>query len=534
MNSLEVFDEGGEIIASGHVDNYYISGQEDGGLATNKKTLCVPVPGLRPGCVLKYVVTWEDRAAAHQFPFERKTFYTFGSSKYTGMFVTGDVEHLAATDTLGEFIKHRDEQVAYWVLPSPPRFHLEKDQPSPSTYFPNIVLGSADDKWDMIGAQYLQDIAHRLPVADSVKSLAADITRNVESYDEKALAILRWVRGELQYQGIEFGVRGRMPNTGETIIQHRYGDCKDHSLLAWQLLKAVEIPAHLVLIRSHGAIAHGQPSLNQFDHMILYVSGLSDGTFVDCTSKYSEPRQARAPQGLSGQDGLILDPENIRFETLPSSVAEVGLVKVVRKVTLSADQDAWLVKEAISFAGSQASWMRAYLDRLNAADRVARLQEALGSDNLIVIEQVKVIDQEDVSVPLKLVMQYRLAEVKTYDSGWKGKLPILWERMFLKPELSVVRRSPFEQKFPFRIRTSTMLSVEEGQQVQADDVVRISIDREGLIASITPTLTTNGIEVTGDIEILGGVFPASAFSTHQQRLRTVLDSLEIPFRVVKP
>ena len=54
--------------------------------------------------------------------------------------------------------------------------------------------------------------------------------------------------GNFTYKAIEFGSRGRVPNFTMEIVGNRYGDCKDHSLLFYQLLRAIDEPAELVLV----------------------------------------------------------------------------------------------------------------------------------------------------------------------------------------------------------------------------------------------------------------------------------------------
>jgi transglutaminase-like putative cysteine protease len=62
-----------------------------------------------------------------------------------------------------------------------------------------------------------------------------------------------------------------VPNPAKDIIANRYGDCKDHALLAHLLFRACNIESRLVLVSTDDPVEPDLPSTGQFDHMIVHL-----------------------------------------------------------------------------------------------------------------------------------------------------------------------------------------------------------------------------------------------------------------------
>ena len=60
VNSLRVTDEAGQEIAFGKPSDYYVIDDGGNGVASGRKLLNVPVPGLKPGCTIELVFTRRD------------------------------------------------------------------------------------------------------------------------------------------------------------------------------------------------------------------------------------------------------------------------------------------------------------------------------------------------------------------------------------------------------------------------------------------------------------------------------------------
>ncbi len=132
-------------------------------------------------------------------------------------------------------------------------------------------------------------------------------------------ALLTWIRHQVRYVAVEVGVGGYRPSAPAEVIERRWGDCKDKSLLLIELLAARGIEARPALVRSDLERPGGDfPSPGDFDHLIVAVS--TDGLAVEATDDpvadgflFVDPTQtlggARHLQRLvQGQKALVVLP----------------------------------------------------------------------------------------------------------------------------------------------------------------------------------------------------------------------------------
>jgi hypothetical protein len=153
-----------------------------------------------------------------------------------------------------------------------------------------------------------------------------------------------------------------MPNSAAQTLRNKYGDCKDHALLLTQLLEAAGIEARLALVNTGSALRPGLPSLDQFNHMIVFVPSSKGGIFVDCTSK-SADLTGGPPQGLATLQTLVLDPEKPRLSPCRTMFRARADITATREITLQNDNDA-AVDETLVFTGPFASSMRLTLQNI--------------------------------------------------------------------------------------------------------------------------------------------------------------------------
>ena len=103
MNSLEVFDQDGKLIGTGDVSTYYVTSDGDSSMATNNSVLYAPVPGIRPGCTIRYSYTVEQFGRADVFPYERFLFATLEPAGPRAVFVSGNTQALRYAADNGRF-----------------------------------------------------------------------------------------------------------------------------------------------------------------------------------------------------------------------------------------------------------------------------------------------------------------------------------------------------------------------------------------------------------------------------------------------
>ncbi|HYV19716.1 MAG TPA: DUF3857 and transglutaminase domain-containing protein [Verrucomicrobiae bacterium] len=145
--------------------------------------------------------------------------------------------------------------------------------------------------WSGIGRFYW-DLAHdRLAPAPEVAEAARTLVQGVTDPDERLRTLFEFVQGKINYVSISLGVGGWQPHTNGDVYKYRYGDCKDKATLLIAMLRAVDLEARPVLIRTRdsGLIDRDNPSVD-FNHAIVAVPRPDGYLFVD-------PTDTRTPFG---------------------------------------------------------------------------------------------------------------------------------------------------------------------------------------------------------------------------------------------
>lgn len=462
VDHLEVLDPAGKVTSTGQPADYYVSSGTGGlAMATGERTVTAPVPGLSIGDRIRYSYTTESKATLDEFPFERLLFAAMTPSGPRGVFLSGDTSGVRDVIDGEDITSTKGEDFRYWLLPEPPRFEFEELLPDLDHFLPSLTLGPASGSWETLGREYLESLDDRLVAAPAIREKAAAFKSEHPDEQERILAILRFVQSQLTYQAIEFGRRARIPNKAEDCLRDRYGDCKDHSLLAHLLLREAGINSQLVLVNTAAAIEPSLPSLDQFDHMIVRVGGADDGHYYDGTTKHRDSAQGLGSV-LAGRHCLVLFEDAPALEEIPAPDPAEHRVATDRRVRYEREENEFQVEETTRFHGEQAEWVRSYFsgaDRSQHADVLTRL---LGSDHRLRIDEVEIEGLDPHDPELVLALRYRIINALQQDEGrLSGPLPVLWEEFYFKAGASAKRKSPFELRATYEFASTCHFEVPE-------------------------------------------------------------------------
>ncbi len=464
VNRVEVFDREGRLLARGSIDDYYVQSDSAQELASEERVVNVPVPGLKPGCRLEYVFTSERPGYSERFPFTQHCFSRTQPVERAVLHVSGDVSALAVQGTLPP---QSTADGLTWIVDSPPQLSDEPLQVDRRKAYPTVTIAGLDGDWRDLAQRYSERFSDRLQISPEVRELARQIANdaNATSLGDKVTAMTAFVQREIVYQGLEFGVRGQIMPPVQQTLQRRYGDCKDHSLLLYQLLRAVDVPASLCLVQSSGPVVTGIPSMEQFDHMIVFVDDGKDGWFLDATSKGSSP-EFRIPSGLAEHDALILDGASSRLVQIPDYPAGVSQIFADRQIQLDADGQA-LVTEVVQIKGYSAALYRSLIRDIDLSKRDDFIRDYLTpskSDAKPLTGSVRNLD--DHTQPLVLKATYQIKEMLHPTYGLLvGRLPQFLESHMVEYEDLAERQTPFKLTYPTDVIARVRLKLPAGYTV---------------------------------------------------------------------
>jgi tetratricopeptide (TPR) repeat protein len=188
-------------------------------------------------------------------------------------------------------LKHQQEQlgnevVTRWAAEGVARVDVEPAMPGITEVAPYLHISTYRD-WHEVGRWYWALVADPLKNDAGVKKVAAEVTAGLRERADKVKALHRFVIEKTRYVGLEFGIHGYKPYPVSQVLLRRFGDCKDKALLLMALLRAVDIDAELVLLRTRraGAVDREPASLAIFDHAITYIPGMD--LYLDGTAEFA-------------------------------------------------------------------------------------------------------------------------------------------------------------------------------------------------------------------------------------------------------
>ncbi len=449
VNRIEVWD-GGRIVARGQLQDAYYADSTNGDQADFLRTLYIPVPGLKPGRELEFVVTMETLGDGSHFPIKRAYLSLGEPVGYSAVTLAGD---LAALDhnAFGVGVRE-DGDALVWDLFDPPVIDDEPYQQVYDRYLPWVMFGSTDADWASVAHDYLAMVDDKLGRRDEVQGLLAGLAEAPPGAVTDAL--VHAIRGELTYKAIEFGSRGLIPQTPAESLARRYGDCKDHAVLLQTALEAAGVPAVLALINIDESVVPTLPSLNQFDHMIVYLPG--EQRFIDPTDKYLDPTIS-PPAGLAGRHALLLDREDPRLVQLGEYAAEHSAIRSDRTLTIGESATIRL-SEAITFSGYPAASMRSSLTDIEPAGMADALQNWV-TRNLgrVRLRHHAVRNLDDPKQPLVIEVDYEVVGQKPIVTGDGMSLYLrgIAEPNYLDIAASSRRVSPLHIDYPMLLESVT-------------------------------------------------------------------------------
>jgi transglutaminase-like putative cysteine protease len=171
--------------------------------------------------------------------------------------------------------------------------------------------------WSEVAA-WADSLFPRQPAAPALKQLAQKIAGQGDAI-ARASAALHWVQDEIRYFSVSIGENSHRPQTPDTVLKRRYGDCKDKSYLLVSLLAELGIEAQPVLLSAHAPRLPGRvlPSPSWFDHVIVRVRIDGRDYYVDPTRNGQKSAIDRMAPAFPGAVVLPVSTRTTALVTLP-------------------------------------------------------------------------------------------------------------------------------------------------------------------------------------------------------------------------
>lgn len=527
VNSVRVL-EGGEVVATGDLASQYVLDDTSDGAPGTQKRLHVPVPGVTAGRTIEVVVTRRALRAPDEFGFLRRCLSLGYPVGLSGLEVTGDTAALRAVGLHGATVERADGALRC-VARAPQVYRWEPLGAHYLTYLPTVVVGDEARTWEQVGRDYLAMIEAPLAPAEAAGALART-TLEVVAAPGRAAALAAAVQRRLTYHAVAFGHRALVPRAVDEILGTAYGDCKDHALLLHQLLRAQGIPSALALVSVGDPVEARVPSLEQFDHMVVVLTGEGGDRFVDPTDK-SYALGEGVPLGLGGGQALVLtDPP--RLVRVPDYPAGSSSLVVSRTVTPAGDVDL-AVTERLRLEGFAAAWLRLELANQPEAEHLPWAQRALaGLVPGARVTAATISGLKDVATPVQVDLRYTLAGALQRAGGRRvGRLPAGWETRYLQAQEHAARTTPFAVQYPMSVQSTTRLRGAEVQpEAQGGESPGPFVSWRVRVVTPADAAADEGVTVTFAARRAAFASqPATRYAAFVEASRGALDAVRLPF-----
>ncbi len=524
VNRVEVTDASGKV-SVGKPEDCYVLDTDGAERASLEKQVHIPIPGLAEGCTVLIIATREENSPPKQMRFDRH-FFSSGMPVQRSAFVLRADPKNVRTVAFNGVKSSQIDGATCWQAENLLPIIREPLQTVPAKYLPSLVLGDPTSSWKEEGDDYLDMVKDYLQEDPTCKTLAQQLTQGITDHTARVAALVRYVQMQYVYRAIEFGRRARIPQKPEQTIANKYGDCKDHAFLLYQLLLCAGYQPKLALVNAEDDIAAEVPALDQFNHIIACMKA-SDGSWLwfDCTGKDIRATDS-PPVYLAGKQVLVLSAGASQLVRVPDLASDSNTLDSSRQITIQAQGDLQ-IHETVRANGTLGAYLREILKSAKTENRTRIMQEVISSTGVeAAIRKVSVDQLLDPYQQLVINIDYTIpSRFMRVQNQLVGTVPACWERLWLLPTQGGTRIAPFEIREPTRIQSDTTLIWPSGMTLLAKPTDQQNAGRFG-DARASYTIAPDRINLKTTLRGGHGEFPVESYSEFQQSRQTLVRQLE--------
>ncbi len=219
--------------------------------------------------------------------------------------------------------------------------------------------------WSEVNAWALELFSAPTPASVLAGPLRA--AHAAKTPEEAVAKVLEFVQNDIRYLSVSLGENSHRPFPPATVLERRYGDCKDKTLLALAMLRALGIEAEPVLVASSMVKGLDQmlPSPTLFDHAIVRVTVGGKQYYLDPTRLGQYGQLERMGQAHEGRQVLVVSPGTTALSTIPAQARELVTNGRVERATVTDFGKPAEFVETVTMAGVRAESTRVQLARMS-------------------------------------------------------------------------------------------------------------------------------------------------------------------------
>lgn len=405
---------------------------------------------------------------------------------------------------------------------------LDEDTPAWHDALPYLDISDIDD-WAGVARRVAPLFDLPGTAGPLVRDLAAQIRGGGGPAQSQALRALQYVQAEIRYASISIGPSSYQPAQPDTVLNRRFGDCKDKSLLLVAVLRELGIQADVALVNSarRRGLDNDLPTPYSFNHAIVRARIGGVVYWVDTTGpRQRDPLSTTAPADF--ERALIADRNASALETIPRPAPESRREDLESTFDLRKGlQEAAVLKIRRSYFGSLAD------EKRSAFSQRTQDQLQAGRINYLAryypdLEATGPVGTSDDPATNAFVVteEYRIPKLFRKDDAQKLKASFHPDRLYeftRNPEWSV-RSAPLELEFPMQIRQSIIVHLPDDWEIKPETV---AIDDPAFRYRSVVGYSDRVLRLTYDYETLRDAIEPGALAQYLTDRRRVFDDLGI-------
>ena len=344
-------------------------------------------------------------------------------------------------------ITHSDDgslKIYTWERKDCAKIEPERMMPAEEDLFPYLTYSTVDN-WQDIASRFWEIFKDKIEPTPEIIEEAKRITSSSESTKDKINDLLGYFQDNIRYVSMSFGLNAFEPHPAHEVLENKYGDCKDQTVLLIAMLKSLGIDAYPALVR-YGEnvypIDRVAPAPGEFSHVIVYARVDGEDLWLDPLEEGLD--LGEIPYSLTEERLLVVKPEGGEFIDIPRMPLDKITSAIKHVIFLETDGSCAGIFESIP-SHTETPDMRSGME-----DRTARDMELFKASLLDrfapggEILDFYLTDPKDYTLPYTLMLKFR-----AYD--WA---PPMGDFMIL-PSLSPSADNPFslpvnERDYPIK------------------------------------------------------------------------------------
>ena len=418
-----------------------------------------------------------------------------------------------------------DRRIYQWQAENVPAYFYEGDYPKWYDPFPWVQI-SEYDRWKDV-------IDWARPLYEISGALSDELTAKIEQWrrlDDPIAAAseaLRFVQEKIRYFGVELGQNSHRPTHPNRVLEKRYGDCKDKTLMLVTFLRELGIEAYpaLVSMRFGKAVNDWLPSPGAFDHVIVMAQIDGRRYWLDGTRNYQRGRLDTLGTPDFGY-ALVIGDQMEELVNVTEGVSQVSQIIMEEHFKITSYDDPVTLEITTTYTGNQAELYREYFanNSRRAISNEFYNYYARQYPYIQLDEQVRYEDDQQ----RNRFTVYERYRIRNFWDRRNDRLYFSVVATAIKPYAALPRtlnrQHPLAHKHPIRVHHTTTLDYPNEVTFDTDDAA-LNIDNSAFRFVRRATYRDRTLKIVYDYESKSDVIMPQRVPEHISDLRTIGDSL---------